>query len=163
MIGAYRGPPWVLRDPARGLGFAPYAASMRATVLIVDDEAPLLRAMTRLLGKTFEVQSASCARAALEAMNEHTRVVLTDFSMPDGDGLYLAKELREHGFTGPIAVLSAVVESDELQAALASGQVDELICKPWKSEQLVERVQVLCDRNPAVKADPVGVPRPAAA
>lgn len=136
---------------------------MRATVLIVDDEAPLLRAMTRLLGKTFEVQSASSAAAALAAVSELTQVVLTDFSMPDGDGLHLVRELRARGYKGPIAVLSAVTESDELQAALKSGQVDELITKPWKSDQLVERVRVLCDRSPLVKADPVGAPRPVAA
>lgn len=131
--------------------------------MIVDDEAPLLRAMSRLLGKTFEVQSAASAQAALSALSDLTQVVLTDFSMPDGDGLSLASALRARGYKGPIAVLSAVTESDELQAALASGQVDELISKPWKSEQLVERVRVLCDRAALVKADPVGAVRPAAA
>ncbi|MBL8952210.1 MAG: response regulator [Myxococcaceae bacterium] len=136
---------------------------MRATVLIVDDEAPLLRAMSRLLGKTFEVQSASCAAEALGALTDATRVVLTDFSMPDGDGLTLARSLRERGFKGTIAVLSAVTESDELQAALKAGRVDELISKPWKSDQLVERVRVLCDRFPMVEEDPVGAVRPVAA
>ena len=135
---------------------------MRTTVMIVDDEAPLLRAMQRLLGKSFEVVSAGSVSAALEAYGDSVGVVLTDFSMPDGDGLELTRALRARGFTGPIAVLSAVVESAELQQALASGELNALICKPWKSSELVDRVRLLCDRASPVNADPAGPVRPAA-
>lgn len=135
---------------------------MRTTVMIVDDEAPLLRAMQRLLGKSFDVVSAGSVSAALDSFGEGIAVVLTDFSMPDGDGLELTRSLRARGFTGPIAVLSAVVESDELQQALADGEVNELICKPWKSSDLVDRVRLLCDRTAPVSADPAGPVRPAA-
>lgn len=139
---------------------------MRATVLIVDDEAPLLRAMQRLLGKTFDVVPASCTQAALAAFADHeshVSAVLTDFSMPDGDGLQLTRALRARGFKGAIAILSAVVESDELKQALASGELDELISKPWKSSELVDRVRVLCDRASPVGVDPAGPSRPVAA
>jgi DNA-binding response OmpR family regulator len=124
--------------------------------MIVDDEAPLLRAMQRLLGKTFDVVSASGTEAALAAFREGVRVVLTDFSMPDGNGLALARSLRERGFTGPVAVLSAVAEDDELRAALSRGDVDALICKPWGSAELIARVAALCDRDAGVPVSPAG-------
>lgn len=130
--------------------------------MIVDDEAPLLRAMQRVLGKTFEVIPASGVASAVEAYSDRICAVLTDFSMPDGDGLALARAVRAKGFKGPIAVLSAVVECDDLQVALKTGEVDELVSKPWKSSELVDRVRALCDRNAPVEADPAGSHRPAA-
>ena len=117
---------------------------MRPTVLIVDDEAPLLRAMQRVLGKEFEVRTAPCVADALAAYGEHVVAVLTDFSMPDANGLSLAHQLRARGFKGPVAILSAVVETEELQQAISTGIVTELISKPWKSAELLERVRVLC-------------------
>jgi DNA-binding response OmpR family regulator len=146
-------------DPALALQLK---LDMRATVMVVDDEAPLLRAMQRLLGKTFDVICADCARTAVSSYSSGLAAVLTDFSMPDGDGLQLARELRAKGYQGVIAILSAVVETDELKAALASGEVDELISKPWSSAQLVARVTALCHRRAPVGADPVGVQSPAA-
>jgi DNA-binding NtrC family response regulator len=134
----------------------------RATVMIVDDEAPLLRAMQRVLGKTFEVIPASGVTSAVEAFSPSVQVVLTDFSMPDGNGLAVARAVRAKGFKGPIAVLSAVVECDELQAALKAGEVSELISKPWKSSELVDQVRALCDRPVPVDTDPAGSRRPAA-
>lgn len=129
--------------------------------MIVDDEAPLLRAMQRLLGKTFNVLPAATTAAALEAFGEGVVTVLTDFSMPDGDGLQLARTLRARGFKGAIAVLSAVVETDELRAALAEGEINELISKPWTSTELIARVTALCDSASPVRADPVGLAAPA--
>ncbi len=130
--------------------------------MIVDDEAPLLRAMQRVLGKTFEVIPASGVASAVEALSASVCAVLTDFSMPDGDGLALTRALRAKGFKGPIAVLSAVIECDDLQVALKAGEVHELISKPWKSAELVDRVRALCDRASPVTADPAGSERPAA-
>ena len=148
--------------PANGPRVAEVRCMIRATVMIVDDEAPLLRAMQRVLGKTFDVIAASGVASAVEAYSDSICAVLTDFSMPDGDGLALTRALRAKGFKGPIAVLSAVVECEELQVALKGREVDELISKPWKSAELVDRVRMLCDRAAPVDADPAGSQRPAA-
>lgn len=134
---------------------------MRMTVMIVDDEAALLRAMQRLLGKSFDVVAAGTVKAALDGFGDHISAVLTDFSMPDGNGLQLTQGLRARGFTGPIAVLSAVAECDDLLRALATGEVNELISKPWKSSDLVDRVRSLCDKTAPVPLDPAGAERPA--
>ena len=136
---------------------------MRSTILVVDDEAPLLRAMQRVLGKTFDVLSAATGAGALAALTDQVAVVLTDFNMPDTDGLSLAREMRLRGFKGQIAVLSAIVETDELQAAIAAGEVSGLISKPWKSSDLVLKVAELChslargNAHPQVSQDPPAV------
>jgi CheY-like chemotaxis protein len=120
---------------------------MRCTVMIVDDEAPLLRSMQRPLEKHFQVVAASSVEAALAAFTTQVSVVLTDFSMPEADGLDLARGLRAKGFRGAIAVLSAVVETDELDAAVQSGLIDLLIPKPWRSAALVDQVKALCAKH----------------
>jgi two-component system OmpR family response regulator len=117
---------------------------VRPTLLVVEDEAMLLKALKRLLGQTFEVRGATCVTDALAAFDGHVDAVLTDFCMPDGDGLSLVAALRAKGFRGPIAVLSALVESKELNAALASGAVNALVLKPWASADLLDGVRRLC-------------------
>lgn len=117
---------------------------MLPTLLVVDDEAALLRAMQRLLRASFEVRGAACVSDALKLFDGTIDAVLTDFSMPDGDGLSLATRLRELGYRGPIAVLSALVSEPALQQAVAAGTVSELIDKPWRSADLVERIKRLC-------------------
>jgi CheY-like chemotaxis protein len=128
---------------------------MRPTLLIVEDEAMLLKALKRLLGGRFEVRGAARMSEALAAFDTRVDVVLTDFCMPDGDGLSLVEALRAKGFRGPIAVLSALVESRELNAALASGSVNALILKPWGSAELLEQVQRLCAASTPRAADSV--------
>ncbi len=133
---------------------------MRPLILIVDDEGPLLRAMQRVLGKSFEVLAASHANEALAAYREGVRAVLTDYSMPDIDGLGLAKALRERGYRGPIAMLSAVTENEDVQRAVSSGAITELISKPWKSSELVARILALARTDAPIQSVPTGQTTP---
>lgn len=95
-------PPWGTRFmitlPAAGGHEAPPQSSptpgmpaVRARVLIVEDEAPLLRALAEEVGRRHEVAIASGAEAALEAMGiREFDVVLCDLRMPgmSGEALY---------------------------------------------------------------------------
>jgi CheY-like chemotaxis protein len=117
---------------------------MLPTILLVDDEAPLLRAMKRVFDKTFEVRTAAGVETALEVFTDPVAAVLTDFSMPDSDGLTLALRLRERGFRGPIVMLSAVLETRELQQALSTGVITRLVGKPWSSASLLALFKELC-------------------
>lgn len=63
---------------------------MSRTVLVVDDEAPLLRLMTRLVEKAgrpaLGAATGAEARALFEDHAEAIGLVLLDVTMPDGDG-----------------------------------------------------------------------------
>lgn len=119
---------------------------MAGSLLVVDDEGPLLRAMQRLFVKSYSVKIASGVMEALSRFTDDVQVVLTDFSMPDGNGLQLARELRSRGFKGIIVVLSAVVETDELQRALDRGEISALFSKPWKPPDLLAFVAGLFEK-----------------
>jgi len=98
------------------------AAEPAIRLIIVDDEAPLLRAYKRILGQHLgyqpeEIGTATDRMGALAIYAAHQSTVLavvTDGEMretaphnPQESGLILHDELRELGFKGPIAVISA--------------------------------------------------------
>lgn len=91
-------------------------------LIIADDEASILRSYVRILGKHLgyppeEIGTAADRAGALAVYAAYQSTVLavvTDGDMPEvaphnpwDAGLFLHDELRERGFTGPIAVVSA--------------------------------------------------------
>lgn len=114
--------------------------SAGASILVVDDEAPICRIVTRTLGRNgFVAQSASTA-ADLEHTLRHSSfdVILLDRSMdgPEGESLLpLVKELAPNSkvlfFTGEY------VEPEEV------AQVDGIVQKPINGKALAETLRGL--------------------
>jgi nitrogen-specific signal transduction histidine kinase/CheY-like chemotaxis protein len=79
-------------EPAR-----PAAPPRRGRILIVDDEALVGRAVTRILSQQHEVVARTSARAALDdvAAGQTFDLVLCDLMMPDMTGMELHARLRE--------------------------------------------------------------------
>ena len=79
---------------------APSIVAKRQRVLVVDDEAPLRRALERLLRHDFDVTTASSATAALELLGRDRgaprpfALLITDLQMPERDGLWLLHETQ---------------------------------------------------------------------
>ncbi len=67
-------------------------------LLLVDDEPLLLRAMARLLGGQYQVETASSGREAQERIGggEHFDLVISDLMMGDVSGIELYSWLGEH-------------------------------------------------------------------
>ena len=72
-------------------------------LLLVDDELDYLQAMTEQLTQHgYHVIMAESALLALELLNTlhfDNGVLITDFNMPGGDGIYLIEEIKK-GDTG---------------------------------------------------------------
>ena len=70
-------------------------------VLIIDDEAPILRIYSRLLGTEHEVLTASSAPQALEllAQDANFDMIICDLMMPEMDGMAFFDELCERDLT----------------------------------------------------------------
>src|SRR6185295_5645610 len=79
-----------------------------ATILVVDDEAPLRRFLRATLTdrgyRVIEAENAADGLAA--AADQAPDVVLLDLGLPDMDGLTVIRRLREW-LTAPIVVISA--------------------------------------------------------
>ena len=113
----------------------------RPRVLVVDDEAQILRALRVILRDAgFEALPASDGEEALDlAAVQNPDAAIVDLVLPDIDGVELCRRLREWTEI-PVIVLSAVGEEDAKVRALAAG-ADDYITKPFGPRELVARLQ----------------------
>ena len=108
-------------------------------LLVVDDEAPHLRALCDTLGaQGFAVTGFTSARAALDALKERSdfALLLTDLMMPEMNGIALLRAAQEINpqlvgvmMTGHGTIATAV-------AAMKEGALDYIL-KPFKLSTLV--------------------------
>lgn len=117
-------------EPARG-------ELPRPVVLVVEDEASLLRAMTRVLRPHFEVlQAGSAAEARAAAGVRHLDLIVTDVTMPGENGLDGLRRLRELGHRAPALIVTAAAEA-EVHAAVREGLASAVLEKPWTVDELL--------------------------
>jgi len=112
-------------------------------VLIVDDdEVSLLMLQDALRDAGYEVETAINGRQAQEILrNGHCRLVVTDWEMPEMDGLELCRTIRANPLPGYtyIILLTGRDSPQERIAGLRAG-ADEFVGKPYNMEELVARI-----------------------
>ncbi|MDQ6753274.1 MAG: response regulator [Actinomycetota bacterium] len=117
-----------------------------STVLIVDDEPQILRALQiNLHAHGYQVVTAHDGGSALLAAQKHPLdVVVLDLGLPDMDGVQVIEGLR--GWTSvPIIVLSARHGSEEKVRALDAG-ADDYVTKPFGLDELLARLRAATRR-----------------
>jgi two-component system KDP operon response regulator KdpE len=123
-------------------------------VLVVDDEAPIRRAMrANLVARGYDVDLAETGEEALAlAARHHPDVVLLDLGLPGMDGLAVIDGLR--GWTQvPIVVLSARHDEQDKVAALDAG-ADDYVAKPFGMDELLARLRAAVRRVAAAPDAP---------
>ncbi len=121
---------------------------MASRVLIVEDDAPVRRMLSRNLeAEGFDVSSASDGGRALAAAERSTPdLVVLDVAMPGLDGLAVCRRLREKGMTGGILMLTARDAVDDRVSGLVAG-ADDYVVKPFAIEEVVARLHALSRRG----------------
>jgi two-component system KDP operon response regulator KdpE len=121
-----------------------------ARILIVDDDPLLQKSLTLLLMmQGYDVESATTARAAFEALDRHRpELIVLDLGLPDLDGLEVCTRIRQTSDV-PIIVLSAKAGEQDKVAALEQG-ADDYVSKPFNSEELLARVRTALRRVASV-------------
>jgi two-component system response regulator MprA len=119
-----------------------------AALLLVDDDAPILRMLTRTLSaEGYEVQAAADGGAALAAVERNLPdAIVLDVTMPGMDGLAVTRRLRAKGLRVPILLLTARDAVHEKIAGLDAG-ADDYLVKPFDADELAARVRALLRRN----------------
>jgi DNA-binding NtrC family response regulator len=113
------------------------ATASPLTVLVVDDEALLVRSCTRILEQEgFLVRTASRGEEALELARRHRPdIILTDLMLPDIDGLEVLQGARLLDPEVVVIMITGYATVDSSVAAIKAGAYD-YIPKPFTATQL---------------------------
>ena len=121
-------------------------ADGRVNILIVDDDARNIFALTSLLeNQDMEVIPATNGRDAIEIIKatDDLGIVLMDIMMPEMDGYETIKEIRKmpEFRTLPILALTARAMKGDREKCLDAGASD-YIAKPVNTDQLLSLMRV---------------------
>lgn len=125
------------------------------TVLVVDDEPQLLRALgINLRARGYDVHVAATGADALRVAAAHPPdLVVLDLGLPDMDGTEVVAGLR--GWTEvPILVLSGRTDSGDKVDALDAG-ADDYVTKPFGMDELLARLRAMLRRTGTKDDQPV--------
>ena len=124
--------------------------STRPTILVVEDEAPLLTLLRYNLERQgFRVEEAADGQEALLRVSEgRPDLVLLDWMLPSLSGLEVCRQLRRRPATRdlPIIMVTARTEDQDAVRALDTG-ADDYIAKPFTVEALLARIRALLRRS----------------
>jgi len=124
-------------------------------VLVIDDEAALLRALRiNLVAREYAVSTASDGASGLAAMaRDHADVVIVDLGLPDMDGTDVIRGIRGWS-SAPIIVLSARGQETQKVEALDAG-ADDYVTKPFGMNELLARLRAATRRATPGADEPV--------
>ncbi|HEX6787496.1 MAG TPA: response regulator transcription factor [Acidimicrobiales bacterium] len=133
-------------------------AGVGASILIVDDERPLLRVLSAgLEAKGYRTRTALTGAKALEAAAvAEPDVTLLDLGLPDLDGIDVCARLRR-ATSNPIIVLTADGAEDRKVRALDEG-ADDYVTKPFSLPELLARIRVALRHRRALTPSTPGAP-----
>ncbi|MEZ0122646.1 MAG: PAS domain S-box protein [Candidatus Reddybacter sp.] len=118
------------------------------TILVVDDEAILLRLCTEILSQQgYKVLPAGSCSEALQLLDaNHVDLLFSDVVMPDMDGYELAMIVAEKYPTIKIQMTSGF--TDDRQDAMRDNSLHfNLLLKPYRAQTLVTKIRVLLDEQ----------------
>jgi two-component system response regulator RegX3 len=116
-------------------------------VLVVDDEAPILEAVSYSLRKEgFKVSVAMNAEACMRKFREdQPDLIILDVMLPSASGFQVCKKIRSTDDT-PIILLTARAEERDKIMGLELG-ADDYVTKPFSVRELIARVKAVLRRG----------------
>ncbi len=121
------------------------AREIRACPVLVVDDDEITRSMLKhvLEAADYEVYTASGGNEAWEVLNRTgCRLVISDWMMPDGDGLQLCERIRQNDLFGYVYVilLTNRDKPEDIVQGLTAG-ADDFLTKPFNPDEIRVRVR----------------------
>jgi two-component system, OmpR family, alkaline phosphatase synthesis response regulator PhoP len=122
---------------------------MNESILVVEDEEALRTTLSdRLRGEGYVVDTAGDGAEGLEkATTLPFDLIILDVMLPFRTGLEVCRDIRQAGMATPILFLTAKDRTVDKVVGLKLG-ADDYVTKPFKSSELMARVEVLLRRAP---------------
>jgi two-component system chemotaxis response regulator CheY len=121
---------------------------MSTRALVVDDSRAMRSILSKILvGLGFEVLQAGDGREALEVLHRESsafEIVLSDWNMPEMDGLEFLKAVRADSRFDAVPVVMVTTEThiEQMVTALSAG-ANEYIMKPFTTEMVEAKLRML--------------------
>ncbi|MEO5657373.1 MAG: response regulator [Nitrospiria bacterium] len=124
-------------------------ATERPTILVVDDEPSVRRALQRLFAREqYRVLDAGGAEEALKLVAANPiDLIITDYAMPECNGLELLVRMKK---SHPEIVRMIMTGKADLQAVISAineGHVYRFILKPWDNDDLSLSVRLALEQS----------------
>jgi DNA-binding response OmpR family regulator len=129
---------------------------MNERILIIEDEAPMRRALADLLASEgYRALAAADGVSGLQrALAEKPDLILLDVMMPKLDGFALCAELRRMANPVPVVMLTAKGQIEDRVSGLDVG-ADDYLVKPFSTDELLARVRALLRRVERISRGPL--------
>jgi PleD family two-component response regulator len=125
--------------------FATHDPKEPCRVLVVDDDELILSRLVSLLQRSgYEAYAARSGEDAMRVLDEKDcQIVVTDWHMPDMDGLDLCRSIRSSADKASIYILMLTVRdgSGDIVAGLSAG-ADDYAVKGATAEEILARLEV---------------------
>src|ERR1700690_575264 len=108
------------------------------TILCVDDEPNVLNSLRRLfIDEPYTIRTAASAHEGLKLLaGEEGQIVISDYRMPNMDGVEFLREVRTRWPDTVRIVLSGYADTASIVSAINEGQIYKFIPKPWNDDEL---------------------------
>ncbi len=135
----------------------PPDVGQRKTIMMVDDDPDALSLMETILTdpkygdqhyRLIKVSNAT--EVGLKAAQHSPDLILLDILMPEINGFDILVVLRQNEVTRtiPVMAVTCLTKEEEIERVFACG-ADEYLAKPFKADQLADRVRDLLERGRA--------------
>jgi len=116
---------------------SPSPAPRPRAVLVEDDDAVRRSLQLLLHARGYDVRSFGTAAPFLaDLRQDETDLLVTDYRLPDGDGLGILRALRRAGWHGRSVLITAFPSAALIDGAKACG-FDSVLEKPLRPNELV--------------------------
>jgi DNA-binding NtrC family response regulator len=119
-------------------------------VVIVDDEEMVLTSLSSFLSleTEYEVKTFTLAKEALEFVrNNHVDLVISDYLMPEMDGLAFLVEVKKIKPEVPRIILTGYADKENAIKAINDVGLFQYIEKPWDNNDLLIIMRNGLERN----------------
>ena len=117
------------------------------SVLVVDDEAALTRAIARMLThRGFEVQTSLTGAGALQALKDEPDVILLDLMLPDVSGMDILQEVKTNHPDIEVVILSGHGDINTAVEALHAGAY-HFLTKPCNNDAVAQMLSKAAERR----------------
>lgn len=125
-------------------------------ILLVEDDITFAKMLSRFLERNgYEVEECGTLEEAKKRMNSSMKMVFTDLRLPDGDGIFLLKEIKKSYPEIPVIVMTGYAEVSTAVEAMKLGAFD-YISKPFQQEDVLNVIKNAESSKPSTEvASPV--------